>query len=203
MTSTPSRPDNETMAEMVDMSRYTACQIGDYIGFGKPVEQPLVSFPEEAVTESSFYASLQMFADATGLKFDKVALDWEVAPSPREIVTPVYAIEPGQIGAVRITLRAYRNSQVRVQNQWIWVLGKDVAPPDWGHGDGVWSLRVVGDPELETRIEAKTNFDAKQPDVLMTAVQTVNAMPAVVASPPGVRTHLDLPLFSGGFFTKD
>jgi hypothetical protein len=45
---------------------------------------------------------------------------------------------------------------------------------------------VVGEPGLETRIEATTQFDAKQPDVLMTAVQTVSAMPAVVASPPGV-----------------
>jgi 2,4-diaminopentanoate dehydrogenase len=197
------RIDTIYMTEMVDMSRYTSRQIGDYIGFGKPAEQPIVSFPGEVVVESSFFASLQMFADATGLEFDDVALDWEVAPSPRQIATPAYTIEPGQVGAVRITLRAYRNGQVRVQNQWIWVLGKDVAPGDWPYGDGAWSLRVVGDPGLETRIEASTDFDAKQPDVLMTAAQTVNAMPAVVASPPGVRTHLDLPLFSGGFFTQD
>jgi 2,4-diaminopentanoate dehydrogenase len=155
------------------------------------------------VAESSFSASLRMFADATGLEFDNVTLDWEVAGSRRQIVTPVYTIEPGQVGAVRITLRAHRNGQVRVQNQWVWVLGKDAAPEDWPYGDGAWSLRVVGDPGLETCIEASTDFDAKQPDVLMTAVQTVNAMPAVVASPPGVRTHLDLPLFSGGFFTQD
>jgi 2,4-diaminopentanoate dehydrogenase len=93
--------------------------------------------------------------------------------------------------------------RLAVPREWVWVLGKDAAPEDWPYGDGAWSLRVVGDPGLETCIEASTDFDAKQPDVLMTAVQTVNAMPAVVASPPGVRTHLDLPLFNGGFFTQD
>ncbi|MFE0748131.1 hypothetical protein [Gordonia sp. NPDC058843] len=194
--------DTIYMTEMVDMSRYTSRQIGDYIGFGKPVEEPLVRFPREVVTESSFYASLQMFADATGLEFDDVTLDWEVAPTPREIVTPVYNVEPGQVGAVRITLRAYKNGKIRVENQWVWVLGEDVAPAEWPYGDGAWSVRVVGDPCLETRIETSTEFDAKQPDVLMTGVQTVNAMPSVVAAPPGVHTHLDLPLFSGGFFAE-
>jgi 4-hydroxy-tetrahydrodipicolinate reductase len=195
------RIDTIYMTEMVDMSRYTSRQIGDYIGFGKPVEQPVVQFPAEAVRESSFFASLQMFADATGLQFDDVTLDWEVAGSPREIITPVYHVEPGQVGAVRIVLRAYSRGDLRVENQWVWVLGDDVAPQEWPYGDGAWHLRIDGDPSLETRIEASTAFDAKQPDVLMTAVQTVNAIPAVVAAPVGVRTHLDLPIFGGGFFT--
>ncbi|HET6733511.1 hypothetical protein [Mycobacterium sp.] len=194
--------DTIYMTEMVDMSRYTSRQIGDFIGFGRPVEDRVISIPKEIVAESSFYASLQMFADATGLEIDDVTLDWEVAPSPREIVTPVYRVEPGQVGAVRITLRAYQDGTVRVENQWIWVLGEDVAPPEWPYGDGAWSVRIVGDPCLETRIDASTAYDAKQPDVLMTGVHAVNAMPSVVAAPVGVRTHLDLPFFSGGFFAK-
>ena len=197
------RIDTIYMTEMVDMSRYTSRQIGDFIGFGRPVEQPTVQLPKEVVVESSFYASLQMFADATGLQIDDVTLDWHVAPSPRTIITPVYRVEPGQVGAVRIVLRAYRDGRLRVENQWVWVLGEDVAPADWPYGDGAWTVRVVGDPALETRIDASTLFDAQQPDVLMTAVHAVNAMPAVAAAPPGIHTHLDLPLFSGGFFTKD
>ena len=115
----------------------------------------------------------------------------------------MYRVEPGQVGAVRIVLRAYRDGQLRVENQWVWVLGEDVAPADWPYGDGAWTVRVVGDPALETRIDASTLFDAQQPDVLMTAVHAVNAMPAVAAAAPGIHTHLDLPLFSGGFFAKD
>jgi 2,4-diaminopentanoate dehydrogenase len=194
------RIDTIHMTEMVDMSRYTSRQIGDIIGFGKPVEQRVVSFPREAVVESSFYASLQMFADAVGLRIDDVSVEREVAPSPCEIVTPIYDISPGQVAAVRTTLRAYTGGDVRVQNQWVWTLGEQAAPPDWQYGDGAWTIRIEGDPCLESRIEASTVHDAKQPDVLMTAVQTVNAIPAVVNAPPGIQTHLDLPMFSGGFF---
>ena len=148
------RIDTIYMTEMVDMSRYTSRQIGDYIGFGKPVADPVVRFPADVVRESSFFASLQMFADATSLRLDDVTLDWEVAPSPREILTPVYRVEPGQVGAVRILLRAYQQGILRVQNQWVWVLGNDIAPADWPYGDGAWSVRIDGDPSLQTRIEA-------------------------------------------------
>lgn len=194
------RIDTIYMTEMVDMARYTSRQIGDYIGFGKPVEELVVRFPEEVVLESSFYASLRMFADATGLEFDDVTFDWEVAPAPHDIHTPVFDIEAGQVGAVRILLRAYKDGELRVENQWVWVLGDDVAPAEWPYGDGAWSVKIVGDPGIETRIEASTTFDAKQPDVLMTGMNAVNAIPSVVAAPVGVRTHLDLPLFGGGFF---
>jgi hypothetical protein len=196
------RIDTIYMTEMVDMSRYTSRQIGDHIGYGKAVAQPVVRFPRDVIVESSFYASLQMFADATGLQFDEVTVEQEVAPAPCDIVTPIYTISPGQVAAVRITLRAYTDGDLRVQNQWVWTLGEQALPPDWPYGDGAWTIRVEGDPCLKSRIEATTIHDAKQPDVLMTAVQTVNAIPAVVAAPPGVRTHLDLPLFSGGFFAN-
>lgn len=188
------------MTEMVDMSRYTSKQIADFIGFGKKPEEMTFRLPKEMTVESSFVASLQMFADATGLEFDDVTLDWEGAPTNKTIVTPVCRVEPGQVGAVRILLRAYKNGKIRVENQWIWVLGKDVAPPEWPYGDGSWRVKIVGDPCIETQIDAHTTYDAKQPDVLMTATHAVNSIPAVVAAPVGIRTDLDLPLFSGGFF---
>ncbi|MGV9860682.1 hypothetical protein ACWDTD_18800 [Gordonia sp. NPDC003425] len=100
------RIDTIYVTEMVDMARYTSHQIGDYIGYGKPVENLVTRLPKEIVAESSFFASLRMLADATGLQFDDVTLDWEVAPAPHEIVTPAFHVEPGNVGAVRITLRA-------------------------------------------------------------------------------------------------
>lgn len=188
------------MSELVDMSRYTSKQVLDFIGFGKAPEEANFKVPKNVVMEGSFFASLQMFADATGLEFDDVTLEWQGAPSERLIVTPVCRVEAGQVGAVRILLRAYKDGKIRVENQWVWVLGEDVAPPEWPYGDGTWIVKIVGDPCLETRIDARTSYDAKQPDVMMTALHTVNAVPALVAAPIGVRTHLDLTLFSGGFF---
>jgi hypothetical protein len=188
------------MTEMVDMSRYTSKQVADFIGFGKWPKEVNFQIPKETVIEGSFYASLQMFADATGLEFDDVTLEWQGVASDRLIETPVCRVEPGQVGAVRILLRAYKDGNIRVENQWLWVLGEGVAPPEWPYGDGTWTVKIVGDPCIETRIDVRTSYDAKQPDVLMTAMHTLNAIPKLVAAPVGICTHLDLPLFSGGFF---
>jgi 2,4-diaminopentanoate dehydrogenase len=165
------RIDTVKMTEMVVMSRYTSRQIGDYIGFGKPVVDPVVRFPADVVRESSVFASLQMFADATSLRLDDVTLDWEVAPSPREILTPVYRVEPGQVGAVRILLRAYQQGILCVQNQWVWVFGNDIAPADWPYGDGAWSVRIDGDPSADphrgqhrVRRQAARRVDDRGPD---------------------------------------
>jgi 2,4-diaminopentanoate dehydrogenase len=188
------------MTEMVDMARYTSDQIANVLGFGKKPEEMSFELPRELVRENPYFASLQMLADATGLDIDDATFSWEGFASDERIVTPVCIVEPGTVGAIRVTLRAYTNGALRVQNQLLWVLGKDAAPPDWPYGDGSWSVRIDGDPCIETRIDTSTRYDAQQPDVLMTGAHAVNAIPAVVAGPVGVLTHLDLPQFSGGFF---
>ena len=38
---------------------------------------------------------------------------------------------------------------------------------------------------------------ARNPGVVATATHCVSAVPAVVAAPPGIRTYLDLPAYTG------
>jgi hypothetical protein len=42
-------------------------------------------FPAEAMQESSFFGSLRMLADASGLELGEVTFDWEVAPAPNAV----------------------------------------------------------------------------------------------------------------------
>src|SRR5437763_715834 len=132
-----------------------------------------------------------MLADATGLEIDDVTMSWEGFPTDRTIVTPVITVEPGGVGAVRVRVRAFNKGKLRVESQMLWMLGKDAAPADWPYGDGSWSIKIEGDPCIETRIDTSTSFDARQPDVLMTGAHGVNAIPSVVAGSVGVLTHLD------------
>jgi 2,4-diaminopentanoate dehydrogenase len=194
------RIDTLYMTEMVDMSRYTSGQIAGYLGYGKRPEEVNFELPRAVVFENPYFVSVKMLADAMGLVIDDATFTWEGFASDKRIVTPVCTVEPGSVGAVRVTLRAFNGGKLRVETRMLWVLGKDVAPPDWPYGDGAWSIRIDGDPSIETRIDTSTSFDARQPDVLMTGAHAVNAIPAVVAGPVGVLTHRDLPLFSGGFF---
>ena len=188
------------MTEMVDMARYTSGQIAGYIGYGKKPEEVSFELPREMVLENPYFLSVKMMADAMGLEIDDATFSWEGFPSAKRIVTPVCTVEPGTVGAVSVTLRAYKRGKLRVESKMLWVLGKEVAPASWPYGDGAWSIKIDGDPCIETRIDTSTSHDARQPDVLMTGAHAVNAIPAVVAGPVGVLTHRDLPLFSGGFF---
>lgn len=192
--------DTIYMTEMVDMARYTSDQIANALGYGKRPEEVTFELPYEMVLENPYFTSVQMLADAGGLEIDDATFRWEGFPSAKRIVTPVCTVEPGTVGAVRVTLRAFNSGKLRIENTLLWVLGKDVAPTSWPYGDGAWSIKIDGDPCIETRIETSTRFDARQPDVLMTGAHAVNAIPAVVAGPVGVLTHRELPLFSGGFF---
>jgi 4-hydroxy-tetrahydrodipicolinate reductase len=194
------RIDTIYMTEMVDMARYTSDQIATSLGFGKKPEDVTFELPREMVFENAYFSSLQMLADATGLTIDDATFTWEGFPSDKRIVTPVCTVEPGTVGAIRVRIQAFESGRLRVENQLLWVLGKDAAPAGWPYGDGAWNIKIEGDPGIETRIDTSTGFDACQPDVLMTGAHAVNAIPSVVAGPVGILTHRDLPLFSGGFF---
>ena len=191
--------DTIYMTEMVDMSRYTSDQILQVVGYGKKPEEMTFELPAEHAREIAYFGSILMLADATGLEIEDVTLTWEGFPTDKPIVTPAIRVEPGGVGAIRVRLRAYKGGKMRVQSQMLWMLGKDAAPADWPYGDGSWSIRIEGDPCIQTRIDTSTSYDAQQPDVLMTGAHAVNAIPSVVAGSVGVLTHLDLPLFSGTF----
>lgn len=193
--------DTIYMTEMVDMSRYTSEQVLLTLGYGKKPEEMTFELPQEHAREFAYFGSILMLADATGLEIDDVTMSWEGFPTDKTIVTPVTTVEPGGVSAVRVTVRAFKDGKLRVESQMLWTLGKDAAPADWPYGDGAWSIRIDGDPCIETRIDTSTSYDAKQPDVLMTGAHGVNAIPSVVAGAVGVLTHLDLPLFSGTFST--
>lgn len=191
--------DTIYMTEMVDMSRYTSDQILLTLGYGKAPEEMSFELPAEHAREIAYFGSILMIADAAGLEIDDVTLTWEGFPTDKTIVTPICTVEPGGVAAVRVRLRAYKDNKLRIESQMLWMLGKDAAPADWPYGDGSWSIRIEGDPCIETRIDTSTAHDARQPDVLMTGAHAVNAIPSVVKGPVGVLTHLDLPMFSGSF----
>ncbi|BBZ38832.1 NAD(P)H-dependent amine dehydrogenase family protein [Mycobacterium conspicuum] len=191
--------DTIYMTEMVDMSRYTSKQILTVIGYGKRPEEMSFELPFEHARESAYFGSIAMLAQAAGLEIDDATLSWEGFACNEAITTPALQVEPGHVGAVRVRLRAFHQSRMRIESQMLWTIGEDAAPADWPYGDGSWSIKIEGDPCLETRIDTRTSFDAKQPDVLMTGAHAINAIPAVVAGPVGVLTHLDLPLFTGAF----
>ena len=73
--------------------------------------------------------------------------------------------------------------------------------PDWQIQDG-WVVEVQGRPTVRTNVQflpppdfqAKSLADFMVLGHIMTAMPAVNAIPAVVAAPPGIVSYADLPL---------
>jgi 4-hydroxy-tetrahydrodipicolinate reductase len=78
----------------------------------------------------------------------------------------------------------------------------DEVHPEWGVGD-FWECRIEGDPEIASRLQLTTTYDAKRPVSLTVATLNVNAIPTLCDAPPGVYTNLSLPNFAGGYRTVD
>jgi hypothetical protein len=83
-------------------------------------------------------------------------------------------------------------------------MGDDHLDPAWTFGpEGErFEVEVTGDPS--TRVTFRGLHPAsvaagllRNPGVVATATHCVSAVPAVVAAEPGIRSYLDLPLYSG------
>jgi hypothetical protein len=58
---------------------------------------------------------------------------------------------------------------------------------------------VEGTPRIVCTVEASTKDGISLPGPASTAARAVNAIPALCAASPGIKTALDLPLFAGSF----
>jgi hypothetical protein len=76
-------------------------------------------------------------------------------------------------------------------------MAREVAP-DWptSDNDATYLVDIEGDPDIQCRLTLgpAEGRDAGEAAMVATAMRVVNAVPAVVAAPPGLLSSLDLPV---------
>ena len=75
-----------------------------------------------------------------------------------------------------------------------WYCSRDIEHADWELRESGWRIRVEGDTPLDVGITfpvAPEDYAAFTPG--LTAHRAVNAVAAVCAATPGIRTTVDLP----------
>jgi 4-hydroxy-tetrahydrodipicolinate reductase len=107
-------------------------------------------------------------------------------------------VERGTVSVAKATYSGLAAGREVLQLQFYWRMSDDVKP-EWPSGDGRWTVDIQGDPSIQTEIQVSTEWDTKRATSIMTAMAPLNAIPAVCAASPGIKTHLDLPLFGGGY----
>jgi 2,4-diaminopentanoate dehydrogenase len=192
------RIDCIRVVELVDMSTYTAKSIvADVIGMGMAED---VDAPIDLLTEIEFnpyITCLKILSDAYGIAFDDVKISKEKAVTKFPLSLPWGQISANTVAARKIRLEASIKGNPCVVYDMVWRVSNDVAP-QWPSGKAHYEVIIEGDPTVRCRLDIEST-DARGTSVA-TAMNAVNAIPAVCNSEPGIKTRLDLPMYAGGYF---
>lgn len=182
-----------TIDEYADMSsRDSPEMIFDLLRFGSDPAHFDASVMAEH-ERRSFGPSLELIAEAVGLPLDAVESRGEVAVARRDVEIAAGRIEAGTVAALRFDVAGLRGGETRFRFRASWYLTTEIDPA-WELGATGWRVRVDGDAPLDVGITfpvAPEDYAATSPGY--TAHRAVNAVPAVVAAEPGIRTTIDLP----------
>lgn len=190
------RLDCFTIDEYADMSsRNSPGMIFDVMGFGKPPG----TVNEERVQRigNNFGKALRHMAKAHEIQIDRFESFGEFGTARVRTDIAAGVIEAGTVAAQRFTVAAYRGTLPVLRFRANWYCTRDIEQADWDLRAGGWRVQVEGDPPIDIGISfpcAPEDWPRISPG--LTAYPVVNAVPAVCAAEPGIRTNADLKIFS-------
>ncbi len=142
---------------------------------------------------ASFGPTLRTLADAVGLPLDDVAATGDVAVAVRDTVIAAGTIAAGTVAAQRMTVSGLRGGEPLLEFRATWYCATEL-DADWDLRDTGWRIRVAGDAPLDVGIRFDVPMERMgELSPGFTAHRAVNAVPAVCAAAPGIRTTVDLP----------
>jgi 2,4-diaminopentanoate dehydrogenase len=191
--------------EFSDIRTYGAPDvIRDWMLFGKTPEEARTSIMADALG-SGFRQSVWMVADTLGFDLDpELRTTHEMAVATEPIDSPIGPIQPGTVAAQRFRWEGLVDGEPVVTAAVNWLMGEEHLDPAWAFGPGGerFEVEVTGDPSCLTTFQKlhPHSIEAgleRNPGIVATAMNCVNAIPYVCAAEPGLQTYLDLPLVAG------
>jgi hypothetical protein len=193
--------------EIVDYATYDSPAVMfDIMGFGKPIDEiPMLLQP--GVLSLAWGSVVRQLAAGLGVELDTVEEIYVREPAPEDFDIASGHIPQGSAAALRFEVLGLVDGDPVVVLEHVTRLRDDLCP-DWPHPaqpGGSYRIEVTGEPSYAVDIcVSSRKGDHNHAHLVATAMRVVNAIPAVVAAPPGIRTTLDLPLITGrGLYAVD
>lgn len=166
----------------------------EIMGFGKPdTSRSLLLAPGS--TTLAWGPVLHLVAAAIGLQLDDVRETHEVLLAEEDIEIASGTVEKGTVSGMRFEIIGLVDGEERIVVEHVTRL-RDEDAPDWPQGSG-YRIEVEGEPHLRIELGLSSDLgDHNHAGCLATAMHVVNAIPSVVEASPGVKTLLDLPVYS-------
>ena len=191
-----------TATESVDVSLYAGDSNMDAFGWGRPPDTPGLATAVEQAT-LVFHDGLEVLAELLGLEEYEPRCRVDVAVATRDLDLPGRPIATGTVAGLDVRWEAVVDGATVIGLHQRWVMGSHLNPA-WAVEHG-WVIEVTGDPRLRIKIDvwpdvddlgSLTPSDLHAIGMRLTALPIVNAIAAVCAAEPGIRTYADLRVVS-------
>ncbi|MHC5033174.1 MAG: NAD(P)H-dependent amine dehydrogenase family protein [Planctomycetota bacterium] len=193
------RIDKVTISEAAHTMGYDSPETERPAGFGRPIDDP--ELPGMAAEGTAVFGeAVALVADALGVELDEIVCEAEYAEALEDLDLGSWQIAKGCVAGVAASWQGRIGGKTVVELNVRWKKAP-VLEPDWTIEDG-WRIEVQGLPTVHTKVsflpppdfEAKSLADFMVLGHVMTAMPAINAIPAVVAAPPGIVTYNDISL---------
>jgi hypothetical protein len=177
-----------------------------YMGFGRSLdEKPMLLQPGVLAIASG--TAIRQLAAGLGIEVDEITESYQREPAPEDFDIAVGHVAKGTLAALQFEIRGMVNGRPAIVIEHITRLRPDLRP-DWQQpaaGGGSYRIEISGEPSYAVDIVPSSRYgDHNQAAISGAAGRIVNAIPAVVAAPPGIRTTIDLPLVTGrGLYARE
>jgi hypothetical protein len=198
------RVDQIRVLESADASAYEAKETQESVGFAQPLDAPGLVERTRAGSEV-FAEAVAMMADGLGVELDEITFDADYARATADNDLGFMTIPEGTVAGIDGRWRGRVAGRDLIVLNYQWIMGAHVdAPFTLRHG---YFVEVDGEPGVRAQFQILPPPDWSEPGymglgMIMTAMPAVNAIPAVVAAPPGIATHLTLPLVTASGFVS-
>jgi hypothetical protein len=191
------RVDSITVQEVADLAPHPSYKMNfEGLGFGRdPQDARANPSPLIHTMENIFRESMMLLAEGLGISVDKVTTDFGVAVAKRDLTVRSGQIPRGTVGGMRHQWTTWSDGRPVITFRSFWKMDDDL-DPNWGYGTVKYSVVIEGVPSMRLEFEPTDQHptgDQGNWGRIWTAMNAINAIPAVVAAPAGIRTHLDLP----------
>ena len=156
-------------------------------------------YKRQAFNSSIFVEQVWLLADALHAGIDEVTADVEAVAAQHDHEIFDHVLRAGTTAGQRWNWVGRRAGEPLVEIETLWTVGNEY-PGHWPKPRHGWTLTIEGDPSMQTHFVSLASF---QRDATMlehvnsanvaTAMQVLNAVPAVCAAAPGFATIADLP----------
>jgi len=187
--------------EIADYATYDGSTVMfDVMGFGKPLDEvPMLLQP--GVLGMAWGAAIRQLAAGLGIELDTITESYDREPAPEAMDIAAGHIPHGGLAALRFEICGMSGGHPAIVVEHVTRLRADLRP-DWAQPaqpGGSYRVEIIREPSYAVDIcPTSRNGDHNYAAILAAAGRIVNAIPAVVAAEPGIRTTLDLPLVTGG-----